>query len=78
LEYTALRPLRKKNVPHLASLISTIGFATLLEEGMHKLFGADSRAFPASFGGHVIDLGVIQLRSVDLVILAISVVLMFV
>ncbi|GED69442.1 branched-chain amino acid ABC transporter permease [Brevibacillus reuszeri] len=78
LEYTALRPLRKKNVPHLASLISTIGFAILVEEAMHKLFGADSRAFPQSFGDKPFDLGIIQIRSVDLVILGISIVLMFV
>jgi len=78
LEYTALRPLRKKNVPHLASLISTIGFAILMEEAMHKFFGADSRAFPQSFGDTTFDLGIIQIRSVDLVILGIAVVLMFV
>lgn len=78
LEFTALRPLRKKNVPHLASLISTIGFAILIEEAMHKFFGADSRAFPQSFGDTTFDLGIIQIRSVDLVILGISVLLMFV
>ncbi|MFG0215756.1 branched-chain amino acid ABC transporter permease [Brevibacillus porteri] len=78
LEYTALRPLRKKNVPHLASLISTIGFAILMEEAMHKFFGADSRAFPQSFGDTTFDLGLVQIRSVDLVILGISVLLMFV
>ncbi|WNC16574.1 branched-chain amino acid ABC transporter permease [Brevibacillus brevis] len=78
LEYAALRPLRKKNVPHLASLISTIGFATLVEEAMHKFFGADSRAFPQSFGDKAFDLGILQIRSVDLVILGISLVLMFV
>ncbi|MFY0546374.1 branched-chain amino acid ABC transporter permease [Brevibacillus sp. H7] len=77
LEYTALRPLRKKNVPHLASLISTIGFAILVEEAMHKWFGADSRAFPQTFGDQVFDLGLVQLRSVDILILAISLVLMF-
>lgn len=78
LEYTALRPLRKKNVPHLASLISTIGFATLVEEAMNKLFGADSRAFPQTFGDTMFDLGIIQVRSVDLVILVIALILMFV
>ncbi|UFJ39125.1 branched-chain amino acid ABC transporter permease [Brevibacillus humidisoli] len=78
LEYTALRPLRKKNVPHLASLISTIGFAILVEEAMHKLFGADSRAVPVSLGSEMYDLGVVQVRGVDLIILTVSLVLMFV
>jgi branched-chain amino acid transport system permease protein len=78
LEYTAMRPLRKKNVPHLASLISTIGFATLLEEGMHKLFGADSRAFPDTVGSQSFQLGSVQIRTVDLIILGIAIVLMIV
>ncbi|MCM3081823.1 MULTISPECIES: branched-chain amino acid ABC transporter permease [Brevibacillus] len=78
LEFTAMRPLRKKNVPHLASLISTIGFATLLEEGMHKLFGADSRAFPDTVGSTSFQLGAVQIRAVDLIILGISIILMVV
>lgn len=78
LEFTAMRPLRKKNVPHLASLISTIGFATLLEEGMHKLFGADSRAFPDTVGSTSFQLGAVQIRGVDLIILGISIILMVV
>ncbi|WP_126428015.1 branched-chain amino acid ABC transporter permease [Brevibacillus marinus] len=78
LEYTALRPLRKKNVPHLASLISTIGFAIVVEEAMHKLFGADSRAVPVSLGSQLYDFGVVQIRGVDLIILSVSVALMFV
>lgn len=78
LEFTAMRPLRKKNVPHLASLISTIGFATLLEEGMHKVFGADSRAVPDTFGSQAFQLGSVQIRVVDLIILGIAVVLMVV
>jgi branched-chain amino acid transport system permease protein len=78
LEYTAMRPLRKKNVPHLASLISTIGFAILLEEGMHKLFGADSRSFPDTLGSQSFQFGSVQIRAVDLIILGISVVLMIV
>lgn len=78
LEFTALRPLRKKNVPHLASLISTIGFATLVDEAMNKLFGADSRSFPDVFGGQIFNLGPIQLRGVDLLIIGVSLVLMFV
>lgn len=78
LEFAALRPLRKKNVPHLASLISTIGFAIIVEEAMNKLFGADSRAFPQSFGGKAFDLGIIQIRLVDLIILGIALILMFV
>ncbi|MDY0322549.1 MAG: branched-chain amino acid ABC transporter permease [Candidatus Carbobacillus sp.] len=76
LELTAFKPLRKKDVPHLAPLISTIGFATILDDLMIKVFGADSRAFPTEpFGGSV-TFGPIQIRVVDGVILGVALVLM--
>lgn len=77
LEFTALRPLRKKNVPHLASLISTIGFAILIEQITHIFFGADSRAVP-SIGLGSFDLGGLQVRAVDLIIMGISLLLMLI
>lgn len=77
LEFTALRPLRKKNVPHLASLISTIGFAILMEELTHVFFGADSRPVPA-VGTTVLHVGPVQMRIADLIIIGISLFLMFV
>lgn len=77
LEFTALRPLRKKNVPHLASLISTIGFAILIEELTHVFFGADSRPVPA-VGTTVLQVGPVQMRIADLIIIGISVFLMIV
>ncbi|MBE3554894.1 MAG: branched-chain amino acid ABC transporter permease [Thermicanus sp.] len=76
LEWTALRPLRKKNVPHLAPLISTIGFSIVVEEATRLLFGADSRSVP-DFGGTTFHLMGIQLRMVDLMIFFTSLLLMF-
>jgi branched-chain amino acid transport system permease protein len=75
LEYIALRPLRKKNVPHLASLISTIGFAILIEEFTHIFFGADSRPVPA-VGISAFQLGPVQIRLADLIIIGVSICLM--
>lgn len=77
LEFTALRPLRKKNVPHLAPLISTIGFAILIEELTHVFFGADSRSVPA-VGATVFHIGPVQMRVADLIIIGISLCLMIV
>ncbi|MDQ0873558.1 branched-chain amino acid transport system permease protein [Paenibacillus sp. V4I3] len=77
LEFTALRPLRKKNVPHLASLISTIGFAILMEELTHVFFGADSRSVPA-VGTTILHMGPVQLRIADLIIIGVSLFLMIV
>ncbi|HEU4963217.1 MAG TPA: branched-chain amino acid ABC transporter permease [Bacilli bacterium] len=77
LEFSAMRPLRKKNVPHLASLISTIGFAILVEQLTHLLFGADSRAVPAVATGSY-EVGPLMVRQVDLIIIVVSVVLMIV
>lgn len=75
LEFTALRPLRKKNVPHLASLISTIGFAIIVEEVTRILFGADSRAVPP-IGDAVYHVGPVQFRTVDVLIFVVSLILM--
>lgn len=68
LEAVAFRPLRKKDVPHLAPLISTIGFATILDDAMIKLFGADSRFVPGKLGGSF-SVGGVDVRTVDLAIL---------
>lgn len=75
LEWTALRPLRKKNVPHLASLISTIGFSIVVEEATRLLFGADSRSVP-QMGDSSINLLGIRIREVDFMIFVLAIALM--
>ena len=77
LERFALSPLRgKKGVSHLAPLISTIGVSILLENLSHHFFGAGNRPFRTPFAEISFEIGSITVYLVQLVIFAISVVLM--
>ncbi|MDD4599479.1 High-affinity branched-chain amino acid transport system permease protein LivH [bioreactor metagenome] len=78
LEVTALRPLRKRAVSHMAPLISTIGVSIFLESLALNLFGAQSQSFPPMFSGKLLDFGLFQISVIQVVILAISVGLMLV
>ncbi len=77
LERITLRPLRgKKGVSHLAPLISTIGVSILLENLSHHIFGAGNQPFRAPFAQISIEIGSITFYLVQIVIFAISVILM--
>ncbi len=77
LERLALRPIRgKRGVSHLASLISTIGISILLENLAHHLFGAGNKSFPTSFAEIKFETGSTTIYLVQIIILAISLVLM--
>ncbi|MEU8134507.1 branched-chain amino acid ABC transporter permease [Streptodolium elevatio] len=49
LEKAAYRPLRKRNAPRLAFLISAIGASFFLQNLAGKLFGRDPKAIPEIF-----------------------------
>ena len=77
LERFALRPLRgKQGVSHLAPLISTIGVSIFLENLSHHLFGAGNHPFRSSFAEIRFQFGSISVYLVQIVIFAISIVLM--
>jgi len=77
LERFALRPLRgKQGVSHLAPLISTIGVSIFLENASHHLFGAGNQPFRNSFAEINFQIGSITVYLVQIVIFAISIVLM--
>lgn len=77
LETLALRPLRgKKGVSHLAPLISTIGVSIFLENLAHHLFGAGNQPFRTTFSELSIQIGSITIYVVQLVIFAISILMM--
>ncbi len=78
LERVALRPLRRKEVSHLAPLISTIGVSIFLESLALKVFGPQAQSFPTVFAGQLLDLGIFKISIIQLIILAISFGLMFV
>lgn len=78
LEVFALRPLRRKNVSHLAPLISTIGVSIFLESVALLIWGPQTRSFPNEFTGAVIDLQVFKISVVQIISLAAAVILMII
>ena len=77
LERIALRPLRgRSGGSPLAPLISTIGVSILLENIAHKLFGAGNQLFETPFAEIRFAIGSTTVYIVQVVILAVSVVLM--
>lgn len=72
VDVLVLRPLRKRNAPHLIPMIATIGVAIVLNNLVQGIFGAQNKRFPSSvlpqesldiLGLHitVIELGIILL-----------------
>lgn len=47
IDVLVLRPLRKRNTPHVIPMIATIGVAIILNNGIQGLFGAENLRFPA-------------------------------
>lgn len=76
LELCALRPLRKKNVSHLAPLISTIGVSILLESVALLIWGPQTRSFPNEYAGQIIDLGLFKITGIQIISLGTAIVLM--
>ena len=74
IEKVAYKPLR--HASKLAVLITAIGVSFLLEYGMVYLVGANTRAFPQAIETIRYDLGPISLTNVQLMILAVSLLLM--
>ena len=77
VDFIVLRPLRKRNAPHLAPMIATIGVAIMLTNLAQGLFGAENKRFPqGSFPEDALDWGNIQVTSLQIAIVVISFILM--
>ncbi|NMM36916.1 MAG: branched-chain amino acid ABC transporter permease [Glaciimonas sp.] len=79
VDFLVLRPLRKRNAPHLTPMIATIGVAIMLTNLAQGIFGAENQRFP--FGTIPEDsftLGNLRLTAVQLAIVLISFMLMIV
>ncbi len=74
IEKAAYKPLRESS--RIASLISAIGMSIFLQNAVLMLAGPRARAFPASFNVTNLKLGNLQISSLQLIILLVSVVLM--
>lgn len=77
LERFALRPIRNNpKSDHLSPLIATIGVSILLENISHHLFGPGNHPFKTPFAQLSIEIGSVTIYVVQIVIFAISIVLM--
>lgn len=79
VDFFVLRPLRKRNAPHLAPMIATIGVAIMITNVSQGVFGAENKRFP--FGTIPEDsfaLGNLHLTVLQLAIVLISFALMIV
>jgi branched-chain amino acid transport system permease protein len=76
IERLAYRPLRNK--PKLAVLITAIGVSLLIEYvGQHpKVFSASPKTFPELLGSHNFQAGTVVLSSNELIVLAVTVILL--
>lgn len=74
IEFLAYRPLR--NSTRIAALITAIGVSFFLEYGTVYLVGAEARAFPQAMQTVKYDLGPISVTNIQLIILAVSILLM--
>ena len=74
VERLAYRPLRGRST--LTVLITAIGMSLLLQNTGQKLFGANPKAFPALFPSTQIRLGGLTMSSNQVVVLAVTLVLL--
>jgi branched-chain amino acid transport system permease protein len=72
LEFTAFRPIRKRNGSFLAPIVSSIGAGLVLQEVMTKLFGAEQIGFPEQFASRRYDLGIVSVSGAQLFILLVA------
>ncbi len=79
VDFLVLRPLRKRNAPHLAPMIATIGVAIMITNISQGIFGAENKRFPfGTIPEESFSLGNLHLTAVQLAIVVITFVLMLV
>ena len=77
IDVLVLKPLRKRNAPHLIPMIATIGVAIILNNGVQGIFGAQSLRFPpGTVPEDLLIFGGLQLTALELGIILLSFALM--
>ena len=77
LDRVAFRPLRKRNAPQLAAIISSIGASTILVSLAQGAFGAQVSRFPFdTLPAQVFTAGPVRVTLVQIIVFAVSLVLM--
>jgi len=74
----SIEPLRKKNAPHIATLITTIGVSYTIQHMLIAIFGSNRVGFEAFYDWGFIDLGTYRLYVNRIVLFVASSILMLV
>ncbi len=77
IDFLVLRPLRKRNAPHLIPMIATIGVAIVINSAVQGIFGANTIRFPVgTVPEDAISIGQLHVTVIELGIIFASLVLM--
>ncbi len=77
IDYLVLKPLRKRNAPHLIPMIATIGVGIILNNTAQGIFGASNLRFPhGTVPEEVIEVAGLHLTVIELGIIFLSFALM--
>jgi len=76
IDKTALEPLRKKKSIPIATLITTIGMANIIQNLLMIFFNTERKPFPAFFDFGMLKLGSVQINSTQIVMFIVSLVLL--
>lgn len=77
IDYLVLRPLRKRDAPHLIPMIATIGVGIALTNGVQGVFGAQNSRFPSRLvPQEILQWGGLRLTVLELGIIFLSFALM--
>lgn len=72
----ALEPLRKKKAIPIASLITTIGIANIIQNLLMVYFGSEKKSFPALFDYGTVSIGTVNIYYTQVFMTLISLILM--
>ena len=73
VDFLILKPLRKRNAPHLIPMIATIGVGIVINNGMQGLFGAENLRFPTgTVPDSTLDVAGIHVTAIELAIIILS------
>jgi len=76
IDFVGLKPLRKKNAPRMAGIISTLGLGTVIDNAIQIWIGTDTKPFPNYLDFGKIYIGNAVISYTQIIILCTCVVLM--
>ena len=77
IDFLVLKPLRKRDAPHLIPMIATIGVGIIINNTVQGIFGANNQRFPhGTVPEQAIEIGHLHVTAIELGIILVSFVLM--